>query len=354
VSSVPVPFTVLLGELPALVRLELMRILQAQPDCLLVGSACNADELVVLALSFRPALVILGEQSLPDLERLHQQHACPVLLYATSTPLNGVMREAARWGLYGYITPLRLGAEQAFRLAVLQQLRAAPAAPRVAAYVKPFRHIVSAQPKSLIVIGASTGGTAAVEQLVQALQPALPYTLLIAVHLPSHFTASFAKRLQRLTTLPVKIGSAGMPVEEGHIIIAPGGQNMVLKPVQRGPWQVWQIGFSSKAPLSSDDPSIDMLMHSAAKVAGPQVLGIVLTGLGNDGTLGAQSIRARGGRVIAQSQDSAAVFSMPGSVIRAGHANAILPLDKIAEAINQRAMLPTTASHFSPLLATVN
>jgi two-component system chemotaxis response regulator CheB len=296
----------------------------------------------------------MDEQGLPVLERMHQQHPSPVLLYATRAPLNGVMREAARWGLYDYIAPLQIGAEQAFRAAVLRQLRSAPAVPRMAAFINPFRHIVSAQPKSLVVIGASTGGTTAVERLVQALHPALPCTLLIAVHLPAHFTASFVKRLQRLTTLPVITGSAGMPLEEGQIIIAPGGQNMVLKPVQRGPWQIWQIGFSSEVPLSFDNPSIDMLMRSAAKVAGPQVLGIVLTGLGNDGTLGAQSIRARGGRVIAQSQDSAAVFSMPGSVIRAGHANAVLPLDQIAKVINQRGALFASATHLSPSLETVN
>jgi two-component system chemotaxis response regulator CheB len=177
--------------------------------------------------------------------------------------------------------------------------------------------------------------------------------LLIAVHLPVHFTASFVKRLQRLTRLPVKIGSIGIPLEEGQIIIAPGGQNMVVKPVQRGPWQAWHIGFSSQAPVSFDDPSIDVLMRSAARVAGPRVLGIILTGLGNDGTLGAQAIRACGGQVIAQSKESAAVFSMPESVIRAGHANAVLPLAQIAEAINRPALL-APAARFSPPLETVS
>jgi two-component system chemotaxis response regulator CheB len=237
---------------------------------------------------------------------------------------------------------------------VLQQLRAVPVASPVAAFISPLRHIVSAAPQSLTVVGASTGGTTAVEQLVRALHPAHPSTLLIAVHLPAHFITSFAKRLQRLTPLPVKIGVAGMTLEAGQIIIAPGGQNMVLKSVQRGPWQVCQIGFSPKPNLSADAPSIDMLMRSAAKAAGSRVLGVILTGLGHDGTLGAQAIRARGGRVIAQSQESAAVFSMPSSVIRAGHADAVLPLDRIAETINQRNSLPASAARFSPPLATVN
>ncbi|MBC6607795.1 hypothetical protein H8B13_13295 [Hymenobacter sp. BT188] len=344
----------MLDKLPALVQLELTHLLQSQLGYQVVDSASSADELVILARRFRPALVILGEHSLPYLNRLQQQHSCPVLLYATAIPLAGVMCATARWGVYNYIAPLQLGNEQAFRRAVLQQLRAIPVVPRVATFINPLRHIVSAQPQSLTVIGASTGGTAAVEQLVQALHPALPSTLLIAVHLPAYFTASFAKRLQRLTPLPVKIGVAGIPIEEGQIIIAPGGQNMVLKPVQRGPWRVWQIGFSSKPNLSADAPSIDMLMRSAARAANSQVLGIILTGLGQDGTGGAKAIRARGGRIIAQSQESAALFSMPGSVIRAGHANAVLPLDQIAEIINQRAALPASTARFSQSLATVN
>lgn len=352
--SLPIPCTVLLDKLPALVQMELTRLLQAQPDCQLVGSAGSADELVILARRFRPTLVILNERSLPDLDRLHRQHSCPVLLYAAEAPLMGAMRETARWGIYDYIAPLQLGAEEAFRRAVLQQLRAVPVVSRVAAFISPLRHIVIAQPQSLTVIGASTGGTTAVEQLVKALHPDLPSTLLIAVHLPAHFIASFVKRLQGLTPLLVKIGVVGMPLEEGQIIIAPGGQNMVVKSVQRGPWQVWQIGFSSKPNLSADAPSIDMLMSSAAKAAGSQVLGVVLTGLGYDGTLGAKDIRARGGRIIAQSEESAAVFSMPRSVIRAGYANTVLPLDQIAEIINQRAALHAPISRFSPILATVN
>ncbi|QIL77862.1 chemotaxis protein CheB [Hymenobacter sp. HDW8] len=353
-SFLPVPFTILLDKLPALVQLELTRLLQVQPGYQVVGSASSADELVILARRFRPSLVILDEHSLPDLDRLHRQHACAVLLYATATPSSGVMCETARWGIYDHIAPLQLGAEQIFRRAVLQQLRAIPVAPQITTFISPLRHVVSAQPQSLTVIGSSTGGTAAVEKLVQALDPGLTTTLLIAVHLPAYFTASFAKRLQRLTPLPVKIGVAGMPLEAGQIIIAPGGQNMVLKSVQRGPWRVWQIGFSSKPNLSADAPSIDMLMRSAAKAAGSRVLGIVLTGLGSDGTLGAQAIRARGGRIIAQSQESAAVFSMPGSVIRAGHANAVLPLDQIVEIINQRTSLPASTTRLSPPLATVN
>ncbi|GAB2478449.1 chemotaxis response regulator protein-glutamate methylesterase [Hymenobacter qilianensis] len=337
-----------------MVQLELTRLLQYELGFHVVDSADSADELVILARRFRPALVILDEYSLPDLDRLQQQHSCPVLLYAAAIPLAGVLCVTARWGIYDYIAPLQLGAEQAFRRAVLQQLQAMPIMPRVATFISPLRHIVSAQPQSLTVIGASTGGTAAVEQLVQALCPGLPSTLLIAVHLPAYFTASFAKRLQRLTPLPVKIGVAGMPIEEGQIIIAPGGQNMVLKPVQRGPWRVWQIGFSTKPNLSADAPSIDMLMRSAAKAASSRALGIILTGLGQDGTGGAKAIRARGGQVIAQSQESAALFSMPGSVIRAGHANAVLPLDQIAEIINQRAALPAPAACISLTLATVN
>ena len=345
--SVPVPLTVLLGELPTLVRLELTRLLLTQPNCRVVGTAGSADELVTLARRFRPTLVILGEHNLLSLDRLHRQHPCSVLLYATAVPLTGVLREAARWGLYNYVGPLQSGAEEAFRSGVLSQLRSVPEASGMASFVSGIRHIVSAKPDGLVIIGASTGGTLAVEQIVQKLDPTLSSAVLVAVHLPVHFTASFVKRLQRLSPLPVKIGQAGLSLEAGHIIVAPGGQNMVVKSVKRGPWEVWQTDFSIEPNLSADQPSIDMLMQSAAQVAGSEVVGVVLTGLGNDGTYGARHIQDQGGQVIAQNEESAAVFSMPHSVIRAGYADAVLPLEHIAAAINRRTTL--VSASYSPV-----
>jgi two-component system chemotaxis response regulator CheB len=172
----------------------------------------------------------------------------------------------------------------------------------------------------------------------------------IAVHLPAHFTASFVKRLQRLSPLPVKVGQAGMSIEAGQIIVAPGGQNMEVKSVKRGPWQVWQTDFNTEHSQSADQPSVDLLMQSAAQAAGSKVIGVILTGLGSDGTHGSQCIQRQGGQVIAQNEESAAVFSMPHSVIRAGYASAVLPLKQIATAINRRAALPTPVSaSYSPV-----
>jgi two-component system chemotaxis response regulator CheB len=261
----------------------------------------------------------------------------------------GVLKEAARWGLYNYVGPLQSGAEEKFRLGVLSQLRSVPGMSGAASGVSSFRHIASNKPDGLVVVGASTGGTRAVEQIVQSLHPELACAVLVAVHLPAHFTASFVKRLQRLSSLPVKIGQVGMSVEAGQIIVAPGGQNMVVKSVERGPWQVWQIDFSTEPSPGPDQPSVDMLMHSAAQAAGSDVVGIILTGLGSDGTYGARCIQERGGQVITQNEESAAVFSMPHSVIRAGYADAVLPLEHIATAVNQRSALPTpdTSSYSS-------
>lgn len=345
--------TILLGELPVLVRLELTRLLRAQPDCRLVGSASSADELVTLARRYKPTLVIVSEQNLLSLERLHRQHACPVLLYASATPLDGVLREAARWGLYHFIGPLQSGAEETFRLNVLRQLWAAPTKTLgAAAGISPVRHIVGAKSSGLIVVGASTGGIEAVEHLVRALHPALACTVVVAVHLPAHFTASFVKRLSRVTALPVKVGRVGMTLEAGQIIVAPGGQNMIVESVKKGPWYVWQTNFSAEPSPCPDEPSVDLLMRSAAAAAGKQVTGVVLTGLGCDGTHGSQQVRAHGGRVMVQSEESAAVFSMPHSVIRAGYADAVLSLEQIAVAINQRVKLPASRYAYSSVEAT--
>ncbi|MBC8085499.1 MAG: chemotaxis protein CheB, partial [Hymenobacter sp.] len=126
-------------------------------------------------------------------------------------------------------------------------------------------------------------------------------------------------------------------LEPGRIIVAPGGRNLVVRPALTGPWLSWQTDFSAEAGPSGDEPSVDVLMRSAARTVGRNVLGVVLTGLGRDGTLGAQAIRQGGGMVLVQDEASAAVFSMPKSVIQAGWANAVLPLAELPAAIVRHA-----------------
>ncbi|TGE20190.1 chemotaxis protein CheB [Hymenobacter elongatus] len=336
--TISTPFTLLLGDLPTFVRLELTRLLHAEPDLRVVGCAASATELVTKARRLRPALVIASENQLAGLERLNRQQPVPVLLYSPTSALATLAHESAQLGIYDCIHPL-LGKDHpnftTYRQYLLKKIRSV----RMPFFSSPLgkQSVISLPPSGVAVIGGSTGGAQAVETIVRALPPTLTSAVLVAVHLPLHFTESFVRRLRRATALPVVVGRPGTILEAGKIIVAPGGQNMVVRSVSRGPWLSWHIDFTTEASPVPDEPSIDLLLQSVARTLGRHALALVLTGLGRDGTLGAQSIRQHGGSVIAQDEASSQVFSMPKSVIEAGAATSVLPLNEMAERISQLA-----------------
>lgn len=327
--------TVLLGHLPTVGRLALVRLLEAQTGVRVVSAGEKPAELVAIARRLRPALLIVSDVQVRTLELLSHYVAVPVVLFCETVPLAGMLRETKRWGVVDFI--LASGGSTDWAKDVLRKIR--ECLPQAAtALPAPVRlPEVPGLPGGVVVIGGSTGGTAAVEQLVRALPATLACAVVVAVHLPGSFLDSFVKRLARVSALPVVAGWPGTPLEPGRIVVAPGGHNLVIRPALNSPWQSWQTDFSSEYSPSGDEPSIDILMRSAARTVGHNVLGVVLTGLGHDGTLGAQVIRQHGGTVLVQDEASSVVFSMPKSVIQAGWADAVLPLDELAAAIVRHA-----------------
>ncbi|GAA3927512.1 chemotaxis protein CheB [Hymenobacter algoricola] len=340
-SDFSAPFTLLLGDLPTLVRMELTKLLHAEPDLRVVGAAAGAGELVAQARRLRPGLVIAAENQLLGLEQLAQQQPVPVLLYSSAAPLAGMLREAARWGVFDHIHPL-LGRNHPDYgnycrdlLRKIRSVRTSGNGPKAAVTVAPRPTTMPMPPRRVVVIGGSTGGTKAVESLVRTLQPLPDTTVIIAVHLPAHFTDSFVGRVRRAATMPVLAGVPGTLLTGGTIIIAPGGQNLIIRPGTHGAWLSWQTEVAHDASPTSDEPSIDLLMKSVVRAFGRYTTGVILTGLGTDGTLGAQRIQQAGGTVLAQDAASSAVFGMPKSVIQAGLASAVLPLAEIPQYLNR-------------------
>lgn len=329
-----VPQTVLIGRLPTAGRLALTRLLQQLG--LRVGSASESPtDFITQVRRLHPALLIVEESQLRSVEALSRHVTLPVLLYCESQPLPGMMREASRWGIFDFILASAVALN--WSQTIMSKLQIAPLQP-----ASPWREICCATavpglPSGVIVIGGSTGSPAAVEQLVRALPATLACAVLVAVHLPASFLNSFVKRLSRATSLLVAAAEAGTQLAPGSVLVAPGGRNLVVRPALHTPWRCWQTDFSTETSPSGDVPSIDMLMQSVAHTVGANVLGIVLTGMGRDGTLGAQAIRQHGGTVLVQDEASSVVFSMPSSVIQAGWANAVLPLAELPNALAQYA-----------------
>ena len=189
---------------------------------------------------------------------------------------------------------------------------------------------------TVIVIGASTGGTQAIETIVKSLSPALQASVLVVVHLPKSFTKTFAARLQELTKLKVAEGCEGMMLRRGKIIVAPGGKDMLVTPVM-GDTANLKIGFSDVPSGSFDLPNIDMVMQTVAQSSVKQVIGVILTGMGKDGTRGAGCMQQRGGFIIAQNEETSLIYGMPKSVIDNGFASKVLPLAAIPHYVNRLA-----------------
>ncbi|RIY13313.1 chemotaxis protein CheB [Hymenobacter rubripertinctus] len=336
-------------------RAILSRLPRTDSSLELVGPAAGTAELPVLARRLRPGVVVVSEDQLLGLEQLHRQYPVPVLLYSTSPPLPGMLRQVKSLGVYGYLPPAPTGGPELWEWCRQAKAKLAAARPEPSINVPVRSLTVPLPPRGIVVIGGSTGGAPAVERILTMLPANFPWAVLVAVHLPVHFTGSLVDRLRRATTLPVAAASSGARLEAGRVLVAPGGHNLVVRPVAEGPWLGWQTDFASGASL--DVPSVDMLMESVARLAGRQVVGVVLTGLGQDGTAGARAIRQLGGTVVVQNEASSVVFSMPKSVIQAGHASAVLPLADVAEYLVRHVQRPvplvaaTVFSRFSKALA---
>lgn len=189
---------------------------------------------------------------------------------------------------------------------------------------------VHTEPAQLICIGASTGGPGAIGRILELLRLEPWAAIVISQHMPQGFTRAFAERLNRLHAFPVLEAKHHDRINAGSVYVCPGGENTIISRAR-------DLRFDVQ-PATPDDrfvPSIDKLFASAAATFGSQTLGVVLTGMGNDGTAGSAALRAVGATVIAENPRSAVVFGMPQSVIEAGHAQFIHPIDVMPGAIQQ-------------------
>jgi two-component system chemotaxis response regulator CheB len=185
---------------------------------------------------------------------------------------------------------------------------------------------------SIVAIGSSTGGPKALQTIIGSLPKDFPVPILIAQHMPPSFTAPFAERLNQLSAVEVKEAEDGEPIKKGVVYIAPGKGHMG---VIRKRITETRITITEDVGKYIYKPSVDLLMLSIVENFSGQVLGVILTGLGNDGKKGMREIKNKGGRTIAESEETCVVYGMPKAVIEAGLADKIVPLDEIAgEIIN--------------------
>jgi two-component system chemotaxis response regulator CheB len=183
-----------------------------------------------------------------------------------------------------------------------------------------------------VVIAASTGGPNALHVLVPALPANLAVPVFVVQHMPEDFTRLLAERLNTSSAVKVKEAVSGASVRPGEVWVAPGGRHMVIRRRLGGV----ELQLNDDPPENSCRPAADPLFRSAVSVYGSHVLGIVLTGMGSDGLRGSEAVVHAGGQLLAQDEASSAVWGMPGEVVRAGLAHAVLPIDRVATEITRR------------------
>ncbi|MBI3604895.1 MAG: chemotaxis protein CheB, partial [Nitrospirae bacterium] len=181
----------------------------------------------------------------------------------------------------------------------------------------------------IVVIGASTGGPAAIQMIISSLPSLLPVPIVIVQHMPPNFTHSFARRLDSLGRLRVKEAEEGDRLWPGQVYVAPGGHNLIAKKGFEGN----KLYLESKTEEDRYVPSVDKTMDSLAKIYGKGTLGVILTGMGNDGTRGIKAIKTHGGVALAESEETAVVYGMPRVPVQMGIIDQVFPINEMAEQI---------------------
>jgi two-component system chemotaxis response regulator CheB len=181
--------------------------------------------------------------------------------------------------------------------------------------------------KKLVVIGASTGGPKAVLDIMRDIPVDIQASFLIVQHMPKGFTLTFAERIGWQSGIRAKEAEESDIIAHGRVFVAPAGSHLVLEKQREGV----KIKLNQDPPVNFVRPSIDVTMLSAAQIFGSNVIGVILTGMGKDGFEGAKKIKESGGKIIVQNEETSVVWGMPGSVARAGFADAILPISNISQ-----------------------
>jgi len=345
------------------------RIIDATPDLRVVGSASNGRIGLESIAEADPDVVLLDIEmpeldGLATLPRLLAAHPHVRVIMASSLTQKGaqVTLEALAIGAADYITKptSRAGPDALAPMAeqvvakirglgrarrggvITTEPRSAPR-PQTPSYGTPtfrpsaepapsFANRVHREPTrkpAVIAIASSTGGPNALVNLLRGLPNDFRTPIIITQHMPPLFTLLLAQRLQRETGRPCVEATDRMPLAEGHVFIAPGDYHLIVEPAGDG----WRLRLTQSAQENHCRPAADPMFRSVAEHFGSRALALVLTGMGEDGRRGSQAIRNAGGHVFAQDEATSVVWGMPGAVVAAGCADAVLPIDQLSQRV---------------------
>ncbi len=332
------PVRVLVVDDSAFMRHILARHLEADPDITVVGQACNGLEALAKIPTLKPDVVTLDVEmprmdGLTALRRIMAECPMPVVMLSALTQRGArVTIQALMRGAVDFVPKpaaaidIRTVIEE---LTVKVKIAAGTLPP---AHTSPHSHTPKLGPlpfrngDPLIVIGASTGGPRALQQILSELPADLPAAVAVVQHMPPGFTRALAQRLNENSSLTVQEAAHGDRLARGLALLAPGGFHLRFNGRR-------QVTLDRGLRRNGMRPAIDVSMESAAAHHGPAVIGVVLTGMGSDGTAGASHIKAAGGKMIAEHESTSVVYGMPRSVAEAALADRMVPLPKVASTL---------------------
>ncbi|MCU0716247.1 MAG: chemotaxis response regulator protein-glutamate methylesterase [Pirellula sp.] len=371
----PRKIQVLIVDDSVVIRRMLSDSLATESDIEVAGVAANGRIALAKIPQLNPDVVTLdiempemnGLETLTELRRLYPK--LPVIMFSTLTQRGAeATLEALSRGASDYVTkPANVGSVSQAMDNVRREL-----APKIKGLctwytsqhqAKSINSIIpnsrpipplSTKPNSasnsgsrvdIVVVGVSTGGPNALQSVLPKLPDSFPVPILVVQHMPPIFTNHLASRLDQLSKLNVREARQGEPIGPGGVWIAPGDFHMTL----RRDGNQTRIALNQETPENSCRPAVDVLFRSASELYGPNVLSVVLTGMGQDGLKGCETIRSNGGQTIAQDAETSVVWGMPGAVTNAGLAQRVLPLSAIAEAIQAACVVGRSKPVVAPL-----
>lgn len=335
---------VLIVDDSAFVRKVVREILSRSPYIEVVDAARDGEEALELVAQTNPD-VVTCDLMMPRMDGVafvrEQMARKPLpILVLTATPEDGekAMQAIDAGAIDVVQKPTAFANEELFgiRDELIEKVKALAERPQIAfqavAPVPAVIPTVGARTSKirLLVIGASTGGPQALRYIISQLPNDLPVPVAIVLHMPVGYTQMFAERLDEISGLEVVEARNGMEVLPGMVVIAQAGKHLLLHPCGAGSFRAELSGIPVETPHR---PAVDVLFQSAAQSAGDAVLAVVMTGMGEDGKQGAAWVKAEGGTVLTEAEQSCVIYGMPRAVVEAGLSDAEVPLRKMAQKI---------------------